>query len=119
MGFDVFDEDVAKDDTAIDNVCSVGKFTKPVSAGYNEIVGGNGTSYNYYPPMGSGRWGSNGWDWAAYQRQIWYFDGSYNGNWTSLGSGNECTGGTSMLGPYWGGSDWGIYFFFGGAGGWC
>jgi len=35
-----------------------------------EIVGGNGTSYNYYPRMGSGQWASAWWEWAAYQRQI-------------------------------------------------
>jgi hypothetical protein len=85
-----------------------------------EIVGGNGTSYNYYPPMGSGDWGTWGWPWAAFQRRIWYFDGSYNGQWTSLpGSINTCPGGTSVSGPSWGGDDWGIYFFFGGPGGWC
>jgi hypothetical protein len=84
-----------------------------------EIVGGNGTSYNYYPPMGSGYWGTSGWTWAAYQRRLWYFDSSYNTHWTSLGSGNECPARTSMSGPYWGGSDWAIYFFFGGPGGYC
>jgi len=85
-----------------------------------EIVGGYGTSYNYYPPMGSVNWGTDGWPWAAYQRQIWYFDGSYNGQWAwGLTAFNSCPAGTSILGPYWGGSDWGIYFFFGGPGGWC
>jgi Neprosin len=84
-----------------------------------EIVGGNGTSYNYYPPMGSGYFGTSGWPWAAYQRQIWYFDAAYGGQWASLGSGNECPARTSLLGPYWGGSAWAIYFFFGGPGGWC
>jgi hypothetical protein len=84
-----------------------------------EIVGGDGTSYNYYPPMGSDYWGTDGWPLAAYQRQIWYFDGAYNGNWTTLTPVNECPAGTSILGPDWGGSDWAIYFFFGGPGGWC
>jgi hypothetical protein len=94
--------------------------THSVLAGFGgEIVGGNGTSYNYYPAMGDGWWGTNGWPWAAYQRQIWYIDGAYNGQWTSLGSGNECAEGTSILGPGWGGSDWSIYFFFGGPAGWC
>ena len=85
-----------------------------------ELVGGSGTSYNYYPPMGSGNWGASGWPWAAYQRQIWYFDGAYGSHSPSLSSMvNTCSGGTSTLGPYWGGSDWQIYFFFGGPGGWC
>jgi hypothetical protein len=85
-----------------------------------EIVGGDGTSYNYYPPMGSGQWGSSGWTWAAYQRQIWYFDSGWATHSASLGAmSNTCPGGTSTIGPYWGGSDWQIYFFFGGPAGWC
>jgi hypothetical protein len=84
-----------------------------------EIVGGNGTSYNYYPPMGSGYYGTSGWTWAAYQRQIWYFDSAWGTHSPSLGSGNECPASTNMSGPYWGGSDWQTYFFFGGPAGWC
>jgi hypothetical protein len=85
-----------------------------------EIVGGNGTSYNYYPPMGSGNWGTDGWPWAAFQGTLWYFDGSYNGHWATLGSFNECPSGTSILGPYY----WwvpypDVLFYFGGPGGSC
>ena len=85
-----------------------------------EIVGGAGTSYNYYPPMGSGQWGSSGWTWAAYHRQIWYFDSVWGTHQASLGAmSNSCPGGTSTIGPFYGGSDWQIYFFFGGPAGWC
>ena len=85
-----------------------------------EIVGGAGTSYNYYPPMGSGQWGTSGWTWAAYHRQIWYFDSVWGTHQASLGAmSNSCPGGTSTIGPFYGGSVWQIYFFFGGPAGWC
>jgi hypothetical protein len=84
-----------------------------------EILAGNGTSYDYNPEMGSGWFASYGYGVAAYQRRISYFDA--NGAWQSpsLTQINECPAGTSMSGPNDGGSSWGIYFFFGGPGGYC
>jgi hypothetical protein len=73
-------------------------------------------------PMGSGCLGAFGYPYAAYQRQIWYFDGAYNVNpGTGLNSFvNDCIGATSTIGPYCDGvGDFGVYFFFGGPGGYC
>src|SRR5260370_21984918 len=78
-----------------------------------ELVGGSGTSYNYYPPMGSGNWAASGWPWAAYQRQIWYFHGPYGSHSPSLSSmGNTCPGGTSTSAPPSAGSCLQLCFFF-------
>lgn len=83
-------------------------------------LGGEATGYGYIPQMGSGYWGTYGYPYAAYHRQIWYYDGAYNFNWaTGLGypPTNTCPGGTSTYGPYFDTvGDWGVYFYFGGPG---
>jgi len=84
-----------------------------------EILAGQGTSYVYNPEMGSGSYAQNGFQIAAYQRQIWYFDALGSRQPASLSGVNECPAGTSIVGPYNGGPYWGIYFFFGGPGGFC
>jgi hypothetical protein len=81
----------------------------------------DGTLWNCPSAMGSGYQGTSGYPYAAYQRQMWYFDGAYNVNpATSLAGYSQCPGATSVLGPYWDGvGDFGVYFFFGGPGGYC
>lgn len=71
----------------------------------------------YWPPMGSGRFASQGWQWAAYQRQIVYRDsanGGHNPSLTLSQPSPACYTGTN---PAWGGADWQTYFYFGGPGG--
>ncbi len=86
-------------------------------------LGGTANGYGYVPQMGSGYYGTSGLPYAAYQRQIWYYDGAYNGTYAyglSYPPTNNCPSVTSMLGPYWDGvGDFGVYFFFGGPGGLC
>ena len=86
------------------------------------LVGGFADGNYYIPQMGSGQVGTSGYPYAAYHRQIFYFDGAYNATY-AYGLSNPastCPSVTSTLGPYWGGSGyWGVYFFFGGPGGPC
>jgi hypothetical protein len=76
---------------------------------------------NVYPPMGSGRYAENGWQSAAYQRQIWYFDSGWVSHSPSLTANpnNTCSVGSSFSGPSAWAAPWGIYFFFGGPGWTC
>ena len=84
-------------------------------------LGGFANGSGYIPQIGSGYFGTSGYPYAAYQRQIFYFDGTYNATWATGVTGfNNCPVSTSMYGPYWDGvGDWGVYFFFGGPGGAC
>lgn len=84
------------------------------------IVSADGSSYYFYPEMGSGWNGSLGYQRAAYQRLIAYYNDSANPTLTSptLTAVNTCPGGTTLVGPSFT-SNWGTYFFFGGAGGLC
>ena len=86
-------------------------------------LGGEAGGTGYTPQMGSGQLGTSGYPYAAYQRQIWYYDGAYNATYAtglSYPPTNTCPGSTSTLGPYWDGvGDFGVYFFFGGPGGSC
>jgi len=95
--------------------------------------GGEVTVYNYggiFPPMGSGRYGDTGWQSAAFQRNIQYFDTGLVLRYPSLvRNTNECPAataappigqtGTSVLGPDSWAAPWGIYFFFGGPAFYC
>ena len=85
------------------------------------FFGAAAAGVGYLPQVGSGYWGTSGYPYAAYQRQIWYYDGAYNAIYAtglSYPPDNNCPGSTSMLGPYWDGvGDFGVYFFFGGPGG--
>jgi len=85
-----------------------------------EIVGGDGTPYNYYPPMGSGYWGTDGWPWAAFQHGIYYYDDADYAHPADMVPDNTCPAKSSIFGPYWYSLDeWQIYFYFGGPGGYC
>jgi len=86
-----------------------------------EVAAGDGTSYYYYPVMGSGLNASYGYLYAAYQNHIWYHDTLYNKINPSLTTINECPSGTSIVGPSesypFASGD--LHFFFGGPMGWC
>jgi hypothetical protein len=86
-----------------------------------EVAAGDGTSYYYYPAMGSGLNASYGYLYAAYQNQIWYHDTVYNKINPSLTTINECPSGTSIVGPIEGYpfASGDLHFFFGGPMGWC
>jgi hypothetical protein len=85
-----------------------------------ETVADGGYGYYYYPPMGSGNWATAGWQYAAYQRDIYYIDTINTAYWASLNAATEAPACYSTKGPFYdGNSSWGIYFFFGGPGGWC
>lgn len=86
--------------------------------------GSESVGSNPWPPEGSGDWASNGYLYAAYQREIVYF-ASPNGPayWANLTADQPSSNCYTILGPYWGGngppstSQWGTHFFFGGPGG--
>ena len=70
-----------------------------------------------WPPEGSGLWAADGWTWAGYQRILYNVNLSGTSVWDSLTAAQPSPACYSISGPYWGGSAWGIYFFFGGPGG--
>jgi hypothetical protein len=84
-----------------------------------ETVSDGGYGYFYYPPMGSGNWANAWWQYAAYQRKIYYFDTANTSHWASLTAVTEAPACYSTYGSFYDSYSWGIYFFFGGPGGWC
>jgi hypothetical protein len=73
-----------------------------------------------FPPMGSGAFASAGYQYAAYQRLIHYFDTSGASQWPILDAfqpTSSCY--TSAPTPASSGGSWGAYVFFGGPGGSC
>jgi len=85
-----------------------------------ETVADGAYGYFYYPPMGSGNWANSWWQYAAYQRGIYYIDPANNGQWAGLTGATEAPACYSEYGPFFDkSSSWGVYFFFGGPGGWC
>jgi hypothetical protein len=80
--------------------------------------GGETDGYNPWPPMGSGGWAGWGWTYAAYQRNVYYRDLSAITRWTSLTTVQPSSNCFTTAGPYWSNSSgWGIYFYYGGPGG--
>jgi hypothetical protein len=89
-----------------------------------EVAAGDGTTYFYYPAMGSGLSPSAGNaypHYVAYQRTIWYHDSAYNKINPTLTTVNECPNSASITTPTEGypfvSGD--LHFFFGGPVGWC
>jgi hypothetical protein len=79
--------------------------------------GGETVGTTIWPPMGSGRWASARWRYAANQRNVFYIDTNSVTWWANLTAvqPSPCY---STAGPYFSTqSGWGIYFFFGGPGG--
>jgi hypothetical protein len=70
-----------------------------------------------WPAEGSGLWAADGWTWAGYQRLIYYSNTSNTSIWTGLTAAVPSPACYTIAGPYWGGSSWGEYFYFGGPGG--
>ncbi|MFC5741358.1 neprosin family prolyl endopeptidase [Dyella tabacisoli] len=85
--------------------------------------GSESVGSNPWPPEGSGYYASNGWSYAAYQRQLYYWDyPNANAIWDSLTVAQPSPSCYTIAGPYWGGytpptNYWGTYFYFGGPGG--
>jgi len=72
----------------------------------------------WYPPEGSGDWSSLGWEYAAYQRNLFYINTSSGSVWDTLTPAQPSPACYSITGPYYSSSSgWGIYFYEGGPGG--
>jgi len=72
----------------------------------------------WFPPEGSGDWSSLGWDYAAYQRNLYYINTSSSSVWDTLTPAQPSPACYSITGPYYSSSSgWGIYFYEGGPGG--
>jgi hypothetical protein len=85
--------------------------------------GSESVGSNPWPPEGSGDWASAGFGKAAYQRALYHWsDPSAAATWDSLTVDEPSPNCYTIAGPYNGGwnppsNDWGIYFYFGGPGG--
>ncbi len=85
--------------------------------------GSESVGSNPWPAEGSGGWASWGWTYAGYQRQLFYTAYPSGVNyWDSLTAAQPSSNCYTIAGPYWGGytppsNYWGIYFYFGGPGG--
>jgi Neprosin len=69
-----------------------------------------------WPPMGSGALAAEGWQKAAYQRQIYFFPTGGGAQWASL-TPEQPSPGVYTVDLGTAASPWGIYFFYGGPGG--
>ena len=85
--------------------------------------GSESVGSNPWPAEGSGDFASAGWDYAGYQRELYHWanpsDAAY---WDTLTADQPSPNCYSIAGPYFGGynppsNDWGIYFYYGGPGG--
>jgi len=79
--------------------------------------GTEGVGTTVWPPEGSGDWPSKGWEYAAYQRDIFYINTAGKGVWASLTPDIPSPNCYSIGGPFSGSGDWTVYFYEGGPGG--
>jgi Neprosin len=85
--------------------------------------GSESVGSNPWPAEGSGDWASDGFDYAGYQRALYHWaDPGYAATWDSLTADQPSPNCYTIAGPYNGGwnppsNDWGIYFYYGGPGG--
>jgi hypothetical protein len=80
--------------------------------------GGETVGSTVWPPMGSGHFASAGWQFAAYQRNVFYLSTPSTTQWAHLTAAQPSPTCYTVAGPYWSTtSGWGIYFYFGGPGG--
>ena len=85
--------------------------------------GSESVGSNPWPSEGSGDFASAGWDHAGYQRELCYWaDPSAAAYWDSLTADEPSPTCYTIAGPYFGGynppsNDWGVYFYYGGPGG--
>ena len=71
-----------------------------------------------WAPEGSGQWSSSGYRYAAYQRNLWYFNTSGIAVWDSLSPSPSSPSCYTISGPYSSSSSgWARYFYEGGPGG--
>jgi hypothetical protein len=80
--------------------------------------GGETVGSTVWPSMGSGHFASAGWQYAAYQRNIFYLNTSSTTQWARLTAAQPSPTCYTVAGPSWSTtSGWGVYFYFGGPGG--
>jgi neprosin-like protein len=80
--------------------------------------GTEGVGSTIWPPEGSGAWASAGFGYAAYQRNLWYFNTSAGRVWDSLSRVESSPTCYTISGPYSSSSTgWARYFYEGGPGG--
>ena len=86
---------------------------------YAQLIefGTEGVGTNVWPPEGSGQWPSKGYEYAAFQRNLWYFNTSAGTVWDSLTPDIPSPNCYSIAGPYHSSGDWTVYFYEGGPGG--
>lgn len=73
-----------------------------------------------WPGEGSGMWASGGWEYAGYQRELYYIapNTTYSTYWDSLTPDQPSPACYTITTPNYA-SNWGIYFFFGPGGAGC
>jgi hypothetical protein len=74
------------------------------------------TSAVSWPPMGSGAFAADGWQQAAYQRDIYYYPTGGGSQWAAL-TPEQPSPACYTLSLASAPQPWGVYFFFGGPGG--
>jgi hypothetical protein len=80
--------------------------------------GGETVGSTVWPAMGSGHFASAGWQYAAFQSNIFYIDTTSTTQWTRLTVSTPSPTCYTVAGPSWSTtSGWGVYFYFGGPGG--
>jgi len=86
---------------------------------YAQLIefGTEGVGSTIWPPEGSGAWPSKGFGYAAYQRNLLYYNLTGGGPWDSLTPDIPSPHCYSIAGPYSGSGKWTVYFFEGGPGG--
>jgi neprosin-like protein len=85
------------------------------------VFGSEGVGTTIWPPEGSGIFPSpfndGGYSWAAYQRNLWYFNTSAGGVWDSLSPDIPSPDCYNITGPFFGTGASTVYFYEGGPGG--
>jgi hypothetical protein len=86
---------------------------------YAQVIefGTEGVGSDIWPPEGSGDWPSKGFGYAAYQRNLLYYNLSGDGVWDSLTKEIPSPKCYSIAGPFSSSGAWTVYFYEGGPGG--
>jgi len=80
-------------------------------------VGTEGVGTTVWPPEGSGQWPSKGWSYAAYQRELFYYNTKSAAIWDTLTPNISSPKCYSIGGPFYGSGAWADYLYDGGPGG--
>lgn len=91
--------------------------TGPLATHASDVdYGGEVVDVTAWPPMGSGAFASEGWQHAAYQRDIYFFPTAGGSQWASL-TGDQASANCFTISVASTSAPWNEYFFFGGPGG--